>query len=106
MDWIRALEEEKKNKRVESRPYQTNQTDHTHRTVDPPKMSEIPFLDQKEGYPIPTDEAEFAADERAAIIEFDGDIRDDLIQNVLRIFQGRYAQPTKPQPDGCMEISP
>jgi len=26
-----------------------------------------------EGYPIPTDEAEFAADERKAIIEFDGE---------------------------------
>jgi hypothetical protein len=51
-----------------------------------------PLFDPEEGYPIPTDEAEFAADERAAIIEFDGDGRDGLIQNVLQIFQGRYAQ--------------
>ena len=44
------------------------------------------------GYPIPLDEETFARDERTAIVEFDGGGRDNLIQNVLRIFQGRYAQ--------------
>jgi hypothetical protein len=98
MDWLKALKEEKKNKRVESRPYQTNQTSDPNTFLwgtlygTPPQNATPapapPLLDPEEGYPIPTDEA---ADERAAIIEFDGDGRDDLIQNVLRIFQGRYA---------------
>ena len=102
MDWLKALKEEKKNKRIESRPYQTNQTSDPNtflwgnlygnlaENASPPPDNSP--LEQTEGYPIPIDEAEFAADERAAIIEFDGDGRDDLIKNVLRIFQGRYGK--------------
>ena len=54
-----------------------------------------PFLcgeNEGKGYPIPLDEETFARDERTAIVEFDGGGRDDFIENVIRIFQGRYAQ--------------
>ena len=37
-----------------------------------------------EGYPIPTTEAEFQRDERAAIVEFDG----SPAQSVIDVFQG------------------
>lgn len=64
MDWIRALEEKKINVCVETH------TDKTDKTQDANE-----FLWGKKaacGYPIPTDELEFAKDERQAIIEFDG----------------------------------
>ena len=47
-------------------------------------------LEPKEGYPIPTTEAEFAADERAAIIEFDGgpSMLSGTAQMVMEVFDG------------------
>ena len=52
------------------------------------------YRDENEkAYPIPTDELEFAEDERQAIIEFDGgggqDADDELIQMAMDIFQGQ-----------------
>jgi len=52
-------------------------------------------MDQTDGYPIPTTEKEFAEDERAAIIQFDGGVQGDnaeLVQMVMDVFQGRIAQ--------------
>jgi hypothetical protein len=84
MDWIKALESEKKSQKRKSEPYETYGTN-----------APNPFLcgkNEGKGYPIPLDEETFARDERTAIVEFDGGGRDDLIENVIRIFQGCYAQ--------------
>ena len=59
-------------------------------------------LDQKEGYPIPTNEAEFAADERKAIVEFDSVPSDmnETVKMVMDIFEGTIieAKPYKVSP--------
>ena len=90
MDWLKALEEEKKKKRIESRPDQTYQTSNPATYIwgtAPYKKQNKPFKPPQDGYPIPTDEAEFAADERAAIQEFDGG-SSNTASLVLDIFQG------------------
>jgi len=46
------------------------------------------FLEQTEGYPIPETELEFAADERAAIIQFDGGPDGPLVEMVRDVFEG------------------
>ena len=93
MDWIKALEDEKKSVYVKSR------TDRTDKTNDPNeflwgsdsfKKQAAPFADHSDGgYPIPMDEAESAADERAAIIQFDGGPKlGETAQLVMDVFQG------------------
>jgi hypothetical protein len=82
MDWIRALEKEKNNVCVESSTYET-----------PKRQPPNEFLWGKKpecGYPIPTDEAEFAADERRAIQDFDGKPSrlSDAAQSVMDVFNG------------------
>ena len=53
----------------------------------------VPFVERIEkvkGYPIPTDEIEYAADEREAIVEFDGGTdQSTVVDDVLRVFQGQ-----------------
>ena len=94
MDWIKALEDEKKS------VYVKRHTDKTDKTNDPNeflwgtnsfKKQAVPFADHSDGgYPIPTDEAEFAADEKAAIIEFDGgpSMLSGTAQMVMGMFDG------------------
>ena len=91
MDWIKALKEEKNNGCVENIPNQTYQTPLTHLMDNPPEMTAAPFLESEKGYPIPTDETEFAADERAAIIDFDGG-HDETVQMVMDIFDGTIVE--------------
>jgi len=54
-----------------------------------PALNPAPsFSEQREGYPIPQTEEAFAADERAAIIQFDGGPHGPLVEIVKDVFEG------------------